>query len=273
MGPGTGNKKGNPILCSLDVSSAIEATNAMVNVILKAVEKCGGLEGENTKCGLQIGVLTKAFAGLAASSSGVIAKCPGPMNASSAGGYLVQQPGITTGQSALASAAQQASFAQCLVDVKDVTKSLFKATKRIIDVKENCNGENQRHCAHNSLKIVAAFAGMGEYLAGALGRCSPNIAANAKLRANGQCAQEAESLVRHTANTARAGMYMQKYCIEDAQRLYELEDGTEMQSSSNSVTLALAALLPLTAVFAFVGGKRFARSNSAAQMQAVACEE
>merc|ERR1719393_778796 len=39
--PGTGNGKGNPILCSLDVASALEATNAMVNVILKAVEKCG----------------------------------------------------------------------------------------------------------------------------------------------------------------------------------------------------------------------------------------
>merc|ERR1719174_1412440 len=53
--PGTGNKKGNQVLCSLDVSSAIEATNAMVNVILKAVEKCGGLEDGNSKCHLQIG--------------------------------------------------------------------------------------------------------------------------------------------------------------------------------------------------------------------------
>merc|ERR1719298_5238 len=101
--PGTGNMKGNPILCSLDVSSAIEATNGMVNVILKAVEKCGKLEGENTKCGLQIGVLTKAFAGLAASSSGVVAKCT-----AGTPGFLVDQPDITAGNSALASAAQQA---------------------------------------------------------------------------------------------------------------------------------------------------------------------
>merc|ERR1719498_2283660 len=194
--------KGNQVLCSLDVSSAIEATNAMVNVILKAVEKCGGIEDGNSKCHLQIGVLTKSFAGLAASSSGVIAKCPGQLNAANAGGYLVQKPGISSGQSALASAAQQASFAQCLVDVKDATKSLFKATKRIISVKDNCDCENPRHCAHNSLKIVASFAAMGEYLAGALGRCSPNIVNNTALRAGGQCAQEVESLVRHTTRTA-----------------------------------------------------------------------
>jgi hypothetical protein len=233
----------------------------MVNVILKAVDKCGKLEGESTKCGLQIGVLIKAFAGLAASSSGVIAKCPNPMNATSAGGYLVQPPGITSGQSALASAAQTASFAQCLVDVKDATKSLFKATKRIISVKENCNGENPRHCAHNSLKIVSAFAAMGEYLAGALGRCSPNIVANAKLRADGQCAQEVQDLVRHTTRTAGASMYLQKYCEIGAERLYELEQGEAGASNGSSVTLGLAALLPLSAVVAFVGGSRFGKSR------------
>merc|ERR1712139_279501 len=103
----------------------------------------------------------------------------------------VQQPGINDGTSALASAAKQASFGQCLVDVKDTTKSLFKATKRILTVKENCDGEHARHCAHNALKIVAAFSGMGEYLAGAIGRCSANTAQNAKLVKDGQCAQEA----------------------------------------------------------------------------------
>merc|ERR1719387_2182090 len=92
--PGTGNMKGNPILCSLDVASAVEATNAMVNVILKAVDKCGKLEGKNTKCGLQIGVLTKAFAGLAASASGVAAKCPNKLNGGAALQYLVKQPTI-----------------------------------------------------------------------------------------------------------------------------------------------------------------------------------
>merc|ERR1719326_940662 len=74
------NNHGNQILCAMDVSSAIEAVNAMVNVILKGVEKCGDLEGKNAKCGLAVGVLTKTFAGVAASSAGVTAKCPNALN-------------------------------------------------------------------------------------------------------------------------------------------------------------------------------------------------
>merc|ERR1719230_1476196 len=101
---------GNQILCSMDVASAIEAVNAMVNVILKGVEQCGNLEGEHEKCGLAVGVLTKTFAGVAASSSGVTAKCPNALNGNKGLTFLITKPGVATGTSALASAAQQASF-------------------------------------------------------------------------------------------------------------------------------------------------------------------
>merc|ERR1719262_1161217 len=102
--PGTGNKKGNQVLCAMDVSAAIESVNAMVNVILKAVEDCEGLQGEHEKCGMAVGVLTKSFAGLAAASAGVTAKCAYKLT------FLVNQPTINDGTSALASAAKQASF-------------------------------------------------------------------------------------------------------------------------------------------------------------------
>lgn len=244
------------MLCAMDVSAAIEAVNAMVNVILKAVEDCEGLQGENEKCGLAVGVLTKSFAGLAAASSGVAAKCAYKLD------FLVQQPGITTGTSALASAAKQASFGACLVDVKDTTKSLFKATKRILTVKDNCDGEHARHCAHNALKIVASFSAMGEYLAGAIGRCSAPIKANTKLREDAECSEHALELVRHIHNVGRASVDLNKYCEVSAERLYQLENGVEMpNTTSSSVTFALAALLPITAVLSFVGGSRFAKSR------------
>merc|ERR1712093_703198 len=153
------------------------------------------------------------------------------------------------GTSALNSAAQTASFGQCLVDVKDIVKSLFKATKRILTVKENCDGEHERHCAHNALKIVAAFSGMGEYLAAAVGRCSPANAANKKLREGAGCGEETMKLVRHLHNVGRASIDLNKYCEEGEERLYQLEHGTiEVQSANGSVTLLLAALLPLSAV-------------------------
>merc|ERR1719326_1964568 len=141
------NNHGNQILCAMDVSSAIEAVNAMVNVILKGVEKCGDLEGKNAKCGLAVGALTKTFAGVAASSSGVTAKCPNALNGNKGLTFLVNDPNVNEGQSALASAAQQASFAQCIVNVKDLTKSIFKASKRLVTVKQNCAGGNDdKHC-------------------------------------------------------------------------------------------------------------------------------
>merc|ERR1719191_976065 len=68
------------IRCALDVSSAIESVNGMVNVILKAVNSCGKLKTENHKCGLAVGVLTESYAGLAAAASGIVAKCPNKLN-------------------------------------------------------------------------------------------------------------------------------------------------------------------------------------------------
>jgi hypothetical protein len=240
----------------MDVSAAIEACNAMVNVILKAVEDCGGLEGEEPKCGLAVGVLTRAFAGLSAGSAGIKAKCVDHLD------FLVTKPGVNDGTNALNSAAQTASFGECLVDVKDTVKSLFKATKRILTVKENCDGEHERHCAHNALKIVAAFSGMGEYLANAVGRCSPHTKANAKLRDEAQCTAQVMELVRHLHNVGRASVDLNKYCEVGEQRLYQLEHGVEMQSTtSGSVSLFLAALLPFTAVLSFVGGSRFAKTR------------
>lgn len=254
--PGKGSS-GNQVLCAMDVSAAIEAVNAMVNVILKAVEGCGGLEGEHEKCGLAVGVLTRSFAGLAAGSAGVAAKCAYKL------AFLVTDPGVNSGSSALASAAQTASFGQCLVDVKDIVKSLFKATKRILTVKENCDGEHERHCAHNALKIVAAFSGMGEYLSAAVGRCSPATDATKKLREDAECGEETMKLTRHLHNVGRASVDLQKYCEEGEERLYQIEHGTvEMQGATNgSLTLFLAALLPISAVLSFVIGSRFAKSR------------
>jgi len=264
--PGTGNGKGNPILCSLDVSSAIEATNGMVNVILKGVEQCGSLDGENAKCGLSVGVLTKTFAGVAASSAGVTAKCPNALNGNKGLTFLInQQHGtmVTQGNGALASAAQQASFAQCLVNVGDLTKAIFKAGKRLTTVKENCNGNSDKHCAHNALKVVASFAAMGEFLAGSIGRCTANTAANAQLKEDTQCSRESMHLVNALDRMASAGLAMKAECMEGETRLYELEHSAGAAQGGSSLTMGLAALLPLTAVLAFVGGSRFAKTHNA----------
>lgn len=268
------NVNKNTILCSLDIASAIESVNAMVNVILKAVEKCGDLETKNHKCGLAVGVLTRSFAGLAAGVSGIAAKCPNALNNNQPLVPLVNnnlannvnannQFGTLAQAQALANQDQATptSFAQCLVDVKDLTKSLFKATKRIMTLDENCK-DGKNHCAHNGLKLAASLAAMGEYLAAAVGRCSTPTAANGKMIVDSLCASQGLDLVRHINNLGRASVDMSKQCDVSAARLYQLENGVETQSgTSSSLTLGLAALLPLTAVIGFLGGSRFAKSR------------
>merc|ERR1719498_396720 len=46
--------------CALDVSSAIEAVNGMVNVIIKAVDSCDKVHVAD--CGKAVGVLTEGWA-------------------------------------------------------------------------------------------------------------------------------------------------------------------------------------------------------------------
>jgi hypothetical protein len=273
----TGNTQSDTTLCTLDVSAAIESVNGMVNVILKAVQKCGHLESESAQCGLAVGVLTRSFAGLAAASSGIAAKCPTKLNNFTPKKPLVYNVASTvtqSQQSALASAqaaaqahqnqllgTQMASFGQCIVDIKDLTKSLFKGMKRIMTMKQSC-ADGTPHCAHNTLKLVASLGAMGQYLANAVGRCSPATVTNANRITNSECAGEISHLVRHVSNVGRASVDLQQSCEIGAERLYQIEHGEVENQSSNSMTLVLAAFLPLTAVLSFVGGSRFAKPRA-----------
>jgi len=270
-----GNTQADTILCTLDVSAAIESVNAMVNVILKAVQKCGHLESESAQCGLAVGVLTRSFAGMSAAGSGIVAKCPNQWNQFTPKQPLVYNVAETVTQDqqgALASAQASAqahqnqllgtsiaSFGQCIVDIKDLTKSLFKAMKRIMTMKQSC-ADGTPHCAHNTLKLVASLGAMGQYLSNAVGRCSP--ATVTKRTYDAECAGEISHLVRHVSNVGRASVDLQQNCNIGAERLYQIEHGEVENQSSNSVTLGLAAMLPLTAVLSFVGGSRFAKTRA-----------
>jgi len=256
------SKHKNAIACSLDISSAVESVNGMINVILKAVDGCGALKADNHKCGLAVGVLTRSFAGLAAASSGIVAKCPNKLNGGKAiatVGSALEDAKKYGGKHPFKTAGLSASFGECIVDVKDTIKALFKAVKRIMTIKESCENAESKQCAHNSIKIVSSFTALGEYLAGAMGKC------DAKAHSDALCTQMSLQLVRHTENVARAGVAMTKECdIGAAERLY-LEDAEEASitsAGSNKATVALAALLPITAVVAFVGGSRFAKSRA-----------
>jgi len=252
----------NDIACAMDVSSAIESVNGMVNVILKAVGNCGALKDDHYKCGLAVGVLTRSFAGMASASAGIAAKCPTGKNpvVETIGGAM-ESASRYGGDNQKASDAMEKmpkGFGVCVINVKDTVKALFKAIKRIMTIKDNCVDASSLHCAHNTIKVVSSFMALGEYLAGAIGKCDANSHSNAI------CAQMALRLVRQVENVGRAGVAMTSDCnIGGAERLYlENADEASTPATSNMATIALGALLPLTALVAFVGGSRFAKSRT-----------
>jgi hypothetical protein len=256
------------IRCALDVSSAVESVNAMVNVILKAVNKCGSLNTEHADCGLAVGVLTRSMAGLSAASAGIVARCPNKLNGGQALATVgdamesANKYGTSAGDRAYKTAGFGSQFGQCIINIKDTMKSLFKAIKRIMTVKHNCKHPDSKHCAHNVAKIVASFTALGEYLSGALGKCT--VASNPDMSKDALCAQMSLRLIHHVDNVDRAGTNMARHCdLTAAERLYlENEDEEVAPASNNSATLALAALLPITAVMSFVMGKRLAKVRS-----------
>jgi len=267
----------DPIRCTLNIASAVESLNAMVNVVMKAVEQCGHFETHHAKCGLAVGVLTKSFAGLAAASSGILAKCPNQFNSNKAlityagpSGSMAN-PGLAQ-SSSLASAADIGSvtlssspisgLGECVVNIKDTVKSIFMGMKRILTIKDDC-AQSQESCADNGLKLAAALAAIGEYLSGTMGKCTNK----ATLAVNSQCAQESIALARHLSAVGSAGVEMKRQCgtAEETlmKRLYASEHGEiDDQSKPTVATFALGAALPITAVFAFVGGSRYAKFHS-----------
>jgi len=247
---------GQEIKCEIAISSAIESVNSMINVILKTMNKCGALHVENAECGLAAGRLTKSIAGLAAASGGIAQKCPnagavdyGKLNWNK---NSMQQP-------------------MCVIRLKNSAKSLFKVIKTLMKVKASCPaGGTTRKCASNSLRIVAAFAGLGEYLTGVVGECTSG--ANHK---DVQCDEQFQKLIKESTKVAMAGIDLSKACEEKAlpvavpaqivevqvPRLYE-EEAQEEKTPSLSANLLLGAFLPVTAIVSFVGGRFYSNRQS-----------
>lgn len=260
------DKAKEEIKCVIDISSAIESVNGMVNVMLRAMDKCHHLKAKNSKCGMAAGRLTKNLAGLTAASADIIQKCPNAWGRAH-------------------SAAPQFNhvMALCVVDIKDTAKSLFKLVREFMEVKPNCKKEDNRHCVANSFRIIGAFSAIGEYLAGAIGHCSKDP----KRNDDTLCGQASSMLLHHTVDFAAAATDLSRECqrkkhhhhpkpqqvnVEiQVPRLFEEEeeedvsDGKEGRTGTSYTTFILGAFLPITAIVGFVGGRRYASNRLRAQ--------
>jgi len=234
--------------CSVDVSNAIQSVNAMINVILKTVDNCGGAFNLKEKCGMAVGELTAAMAGVAATSSGIAEHCPKTA--------MEPVPGLSDG---LNGGEFNHALAYCIIDAKGLIKAVLKVSVRIADASEDCkiaDASQLSQCTAGILGVLDSVALMGEYIAGVVGHCSkPNINQKAA------CASEILGLIRNLNTLGFAGAKMAGTCGLNAdQRLFldNAKKGIETPDTTNSnlPTFALAALLPIAGLMSFVAGRR-----------------
>jgi hypothetical protein len=249
-----GKKDSSEIKCEVAITSAIESVNNMINVILSAVDKCGSLNtGPHKECGKSVGRLTASVAGLAAGAGGIAEKCPKAF----------------AHQSHTAEWSEAGSV-MCVVELKHVATSLFKTIKVLMKVSKAKSND-----ATNGLQVVAALAGLGEFLAGAIGQCSVNLKGTKDIA----CGEEIARLVKDVTKVSVNGIDMHKKCEEHikfatevvemqvpAPRLFLQTDQTEAdQTPTISANLMLGAFLPVTAIVSFVGGRFYGNRNSEAR--------
>jgi len=244
------NGTGDQTHCILDITQTVESVNKMVNVILKAVNKCGAIKTDKPKCGLAVGTLTKNLATLTAATTGIVAKCPADANDAGNTGGLTRK---------------------CEVNIKDSVKSLLKAVKRSISVKDGCTTPGSVVCAHNAIKLTNAMVGVAEYIAGAVAKCSSNSVA----AESAGCAQMSTKVLHAAGGVAAAGTGMAQECgPTPTERLYlasvDAEESTPAMSSPtidvSGRFLAATTILAIGMVATmgvYVSGKKASKVNMA----------
>lgn len=269
-------KQGNIVKCEMDIASAAESTNRMVNVIINAVESCNVAKAD--KCGKAVGKLTAHFAGVAAASGGIVQECPNPLAKKH---NLVQRDSLRkhgAGMSLADPVWPEGEQATCVVDIKNTMRQIFAASAAITKAAKNCDDSGK--CVYDSFEILSAFAGLGKYVMGSLGHCSSaqHLLKNFPLT----CSEHIAGLTRSVAGFAGDTDELIQACHhpvngsgfvapsipgpteviiipEPAPRLYAQDKEKALQTDASPANNVLLALLPITAFVSFMVGRRVSR--------------
>merc|ERR1711865_402667 len=239
-------------MCAVDIASSIQSVNDMVMTIVSAVEDCGAIKTSHLKCGMAVGGLTSASAALAAATAGMLTACPTS---------LKQAPNAD-------GLGQTTHLGNCLVDAKATMTALFSASHKLASVKAAADKDTA------ALNVVAALADLGHFLASAVNQCSLFKGAGDKTAA---CAAHSLGLVSALNHMADAGINIGAACeVTKEERLY-LQNGAAASPTGTPLNaifmpLALAFLLPISAVLSFVAGSRFAKARAQSVCQ-TDCEQ
>jgi len=243
-----GKSDRSQVACEIDITSAAQGASNMIATIVGAVADCGGITTESAKCAAAVTDLTGAAAGLAAASGEILGACPNSFSQVDIDKYKDDGTDGADGTN------QKTILGVCIVDAKDAMGSLFSASKYLSKA-ANCGGKNGKNggCTNTALNIVMALADMGSNLAASVSDCA---AVKGVGNANAYCASAVLALVSGLHEVALAGKKIKKGCKHAGRTSRLYENTEEVPTSSSSLTLALAAFLPVTAMLSFVVGRR-----------------
>merc|ERR1719506_2201077 len=122
------------------------------------------------------------------------------------------------GKAAPAAMGAIAAPVMCTVDIKNTAKHLFHVTKLLTKTGNKCEGGASNGCTVNALDVTGSFAGMGAWLAGAVGHCQRTSAvagAAAAAKADSRealCAEAAGALLEQTMKVSQDGVQLSELC-------------------------------------------------------------
>jgi len=239
-------KGGSSMECEIDITAAVSSVDSMISIIVKSLADCGYLHMKHPACGMAVNQLITDTSGLASEVGGALAACPWPVK--------------ETGVAVPAKLQQTTTLGYCVVDATNSVKTLFAAVHQMSTMHADCESAGGK-CDHNALALVEVLSQLGSFVAGAVAHCkgAAGVAADTKA----VCASTVQGMVSNLVNVADVGMSVHKACALTAeQRLYLENDAEKATSSSSSLPMALAALLPISAVLSFVAGSRFSKARA-----------
>jgi len=156
---------------------------------------------------------------------------------------------------------------RCMVNVGKILSSGIEVTevvsKKLMSIKRVCQDNSQQVlCALNAVTSVSVFAQLGSHLAGVISDCSSTHGWGPGSDMAG-CSSGVLKVIGKLHQITAAGMLISAKChIEQPQgmKLYT-ESDTVATTSSNSMALLLAFILPVAMVMSFFGGARFAKTR------------
>jgi len=232
-----------PVKCEQDLSSAIQSVTSLAGSVAGMLASCGAIKEANHQCGLDATRLVSATAGLAAAGGAIADDCAG---AGAAANKDILERETTLGK--------------CTADGGESMNSVFKASNMLQEIKHKCTGES---CTINALDLVEVLSGFGSYIAAAVDDCSAGVKGvdHGHGDEKADCASGILGSIAQITRVAKIGLDMKTSCGKSSSRLYSNIDGQAASATASPLALALAAILPITAVLSFVAGSRLNKNR------------